>query len=55
MIEKLHKLRKQNVGRINEVQINALIIQAWTAYRKGEPLTMKMLNWTETKDYPAIV
>ena len=55
LIEKLHKLRKQNVGRINEVQINALIIQAWTAYRKGEALTMKMLNWTETKDYPAIV
>lgn len=34
--------------------MNALIIQAWSAYRKGVALTAPMLDWTETKDYPSI-
>lgn len=54
LITKLANLRKQNLGRLHETQVNALIIQAWTAYRKGESLTSSMLNWTETKDYPTI-
>lgn len=54
LAEKLDRLRKQNMGRVNEVQINALTIQAWNAYRRGEALTMAMLNWNENKEYPAI-
>lgn len=54
LISKLSNLRKQNLGRLHEVQVNALIIQAWTAYRRGETLTAAMLNWNETKDYPTI-
>lgn len=54
LIMKIENLRKQNIGRIHENQLNALIIQAWRAYRAGEGLTSSMLNWTETKEYPTI-
>jgi hypothetical protein len=52
LTEKFDRLRKQTMGRINEIQSNALIIQGFNAYRKNVLLTMPMLNWTETKDYP---
>ena len=54
LIKKISKLREQNIGRIHENQMNALIIQTWNAYRKGVALTASMLDWTETKDYPTI-
>lgn len=53
LVEKLQRLRKQSMGRLNEMQVNALTIQAWKSYRKGEPLTMAMLNWNENKDFPS--
>lgn len=52
--DKLHRLRAQNMGRLHEVQVNALIIQAWNAYRAGETLSAKHLNWNENREYPAI-
>jgi hypothetical protein len=54
LLEKLEKLRAQNLGRMHENQRNALIIQAWTAYNNGVSLMAGMLDWTETKDYPKI-
>ena len=39
---------KQFVGRVTETVTNACIILAWNAYRKNAPLTMAMLNWTES-------
>ena len=54
LIVKIENLRKQNIGRIHENQLNALLIQAWQAYRRGVALTSSMLNWTETKEYPTI-
>lgn len=54
LIEKVERLRQQQMRRINELQINALIIQAWNAYRSGKNLTAAMLNWDENKEYPGI-
>jgi hypothetical protein len=39
LIKKLTDLRKQSMGRVHEAQVNALIIQAWSAYRAGESVT----------------
>jgi len=55
LIEKITRLRKQNMGRINELQGNALIIQAWNAIRNKEKLRSEMLNWDENKAYPSII
>lgn len=54
LINKLTALRKQGMGRLHETQSNALIIQAWNAYRAGNAVSMSMLNWNENKEYPTI-
>jgi hypothetical protein len=54
LLDKVERLRKQNMGRLNELQINALIIQAWNTFQKGETLTAARLNWDENKEYPTI-
>lgn len=54
LLDKIERLRKQNMGRLNELQINALIVQAWNAFYKGEKLTAAGLNWDENKEYPDI-
>jgi hypothetical protein len=46
------RLLQQNMGCLNDLRINALIIQAWNAYCEG--VTLPMLNWDENKKYPAI-
>ena len=51
----LAKARKQNLGRLNEVWINALLIQVWNIYRGGRLVTAKDLKWNETKEYPGIL
>jgi len=54
LLQKVTRLRQQNLGRLPEQQINALIIQAWNAYRAGVPVTLSLLNWDEQKTYPEI-
>jgi hypothetical protein len=54
LVEFLSKARKQNLGRLNDIWINALLIQVWNAYRAGRLVTAKDLKWNETKEYPAI-
>ena len=50
----LLKARKNNMGRLNDVWINALIVQTWNAYRAGETVTAKTLKWSDAREYPAI-
>jgi hypothetical protein len=51
---KLTHLRKQNMGRMQEAWLNALLVQTWNAYRAGQTVTAKHLNWHENKEYPTI-
>lgn len=51
---KLSALRKQNMGRIHEVQANALLVQAWRIYRAGGTVTAASLNWNENREYPSL-
>lgn len=51
----LLRARKDNMGRLNDVWVNALLVQTWNAYRAGEPVTAKTLKWSDTREYPAIV
>ena len=55
LIDKLSRLRRQNMGRLTELQVNALIIQAWNAYRSRVPVTLALLDWDEQKPYPKIL
>lgn len=54
LIKKLTELRKQNMGRLHETQVNALIVQTWRSYRDGIPVTAKVLNWNINMEYPSI-
>jgi len=54
LIKKVVALRRQNLGRVHEKQINALTIQAWNALRSGKYATVANLSWDENKEYPAI-
>lgn len=54
LVEKMTRLREQNMGRMNEVQVNALLILAWNCYRAGQPVTLTALKWNENMDYPTI-
>lgn len=51
---KLKILRKQNLGRIHEVWLNALLIKMWNAYRAGKTVTAGHLSWNEDQEYPTI-
>ena len=50
----LAKARKDNGGRLNDVWINALIVQTWNAYRAGRKVIASDLKFNDTRDYPAI-
>jgi hypothetical protein len=51
----LNKTRKDNFGRLNDVWINALLVQTWNAYRDGRLVVAKDLKWNGgTDDYPTI-
>ncbi len=54
LIAKVQGLRKDNLGRVNELLTSALIIQAWNAYRQEKRLIKTMLNWDQAKEYPII-
>jgi hypothetical protein len=50
----LVRARKQNMGRLHDVWINAIVVSAWNAYRANETVTTRHLRWTEAKEYPTI-
>jgi hypothetical protein len=54
LMMQVERLRKDNMGRVNELQLQAMIILAWNAYREGVSVTADMLKWTEAKDFPTI-
>jgi hypothetical protein len=54
LIQKIERLRGQNMGRVNELQMQAMIILTWNAYRAGKTVSAEMLRWTENKDFPSI-
>lgn len=54
LTEKLINLRKQQGGRLHELQMHALVIQAFNAYRQKQSVTKATLNWHEGKDFPGI-
>jgi hypothetical protein len=54
LLEKIARLKRQNMGRLHELQTNGLIIQTWNAYRVGTTVTASMLNYDEQKEYPVI-
>ena len=43
-----------NAGRIHEVVRNALIVQAWNAYRSGFGPRKALFTWTLSDEFPAI-
>lgn len=55
LAEKLSELRKQQGGRLHELQLHALIIQAFNAYRQKATVTQKILNWHDGREFPEIV
>jgi hypothetical protein len=50
----LQKARKENLGRLNDTWINALLVQTWNAYREGRQVTAPDLKFNDTKEYPKI-
>ena len=50
----LAKARKDNGGRLNDVWINALLVQTWNAYRSGRKVVASDLKFNDTREYPAI-
>jgi hypothetical protein len=50
----LQKFRGENMGRLNDTLINALLVQTWNAYREGRQVTAADLKWTSAKEYPDI-
>jgi hypothetical protein len=54
LITHIKDLRKQSLGRLHELQISAMIILTWNAYRSGKTLTKAMLRWDDAKEYPTI-
>ena len=54
LTDALSKARKINGGRLNDVWINALIIQVWNAYRAGRKVLKSDTEFKENKSYPAI-
>lgn len=47
--------RKDNMGRVNDVWVNALLVLTWNAYRRGEQVTARTLKWDSAeKEYPGI-
>jgi hypothetical protein len=43
-----------NAGRINEVVRNALIVQAWVAFRSGSRPSKSHFTWTLSEPFPSI-
>jgi hypothetical protein len=54
LLDQIKDMRKQSLGRLHELQISALVVLAWNAYRAGKPLTKTMLKWDDGKEYPTI-
>ena len=50
----LAKARKDNGGRLNDIWINALLVQTWNAYRAGRKVVASDLKFNDTREYPAI-
>ncbi len=54
LMTQVDKLRKEQLGRVNELQLQAMIILTWNAYRSNTPVTASMLKWDSAKEFPDI-
>ena len=43
-----------NTGRIHEVVRNALLVQAWNAFRGGDRVSKQLMKWDWSEDFPVI-
>jgi hypothetical protein len=43
-----------NTGRIHEVVRNALLVQAWNAFRDGDRVSKQLMKWDWSEDFPVI-
>jgi hypothetical protein len=43
-----------NSGRIHEVVRNALLVQAWNAFREGGRVSKQLMKWDWSEDFPVI-
>jgi hypothetical protein len=51
----LAKARKDKQIRLQDIWINAVLVQVWNAYRAGRPVTAKDLKWSgQAQEYPII-
>jgi hypothetical protein len=50
----LAKARKENGGRLNDIWINALIVQVWNAYRENRSVVAADLKYNGAMEYPKI-
>jgi hypothetical protein len=48
------KLRQQNMNRVNELQLRAMIINTWNCYREDKSVTVKEILWNLSNDFPTI-
>jgi len=50
----LQRARKENLGRLNDTWINALLVHTWNAYRDGRQVTSADLKHNDAREYPKI-
>jgi hypothetical protein len=51
----MHKALIASDGRINETFRNAILINAWNAYRENRSLTVTSVRWDSATPYPKII
>jgi hypothetical protein len=54
LVEMFNDLRKQNGGRMHELQAHAMIIKAFICYRDGKTANKNVVRWTEASEFPVV-
>ena len=52
--EQIEKLRKERLGHINELQLQAMIIRTWNAYRDEVRVLVDKVRWDSQTEFPTI-
>jgi hypothetical protein len=54
LLTRLHNLRRDNGGRLNEKYATAFTVMMWNSYRGGALLRSAQLKWTDAEPHPGI-
>lgn len=54
LVEAMKELRKQQMGRLHELQAQAMIIKAFNAYRRSQSVTKASVKWTDAQPFPVV-